>query len=328
MLLLPVFAIVVSLGLLALSADKFVDGSSSIAYRFGISPLLIGLTIVSFGTSAPEILIAFMSATSGNAAIAIGNAIGSNIANIALILGAASLFAPLPVSSTVLRREIPLLLGVVLFSTALLLDLHLSVADGIALIVSLLLCLGWLVWQGHTEPNDEIGGEFENQVEASFNTGKTALITLAALLVLLISSKVLVWAAVEIARAAQVSELMIGLSIIAVGTSLPELAATIACVLRKEFGLAIGNVVGSNLFNALAVLGIVALVSPGDIDAAVRNRDAILHIGLTICLFVFCVAWRTQQGRINRLEGFIFLCVFVAYQWLLYSQEGVIQVAQ
>lgn len=167
------------------------------------------------------------------------------------------------------------------WSTSLLLDLHLSVVDGIALVITLVLCLGWLVWQGRSVPNDEIGGEFQDHVQTSFNTRKTALVTLTALVVLLVSSKTLVWGAVEIAGAAQVSELMIGLSIIAVGTSLPELAATIACVLRREFGLAIGNVVGSNLFNALAVLGIVAIVSPGDVEAAVRNRDAVVHIALT-----------------------------------------------
>lgn len=321
-MLLPILAIVCSLVLLALSADKFVDGASSIAYQLGISPLLIGLTIVSFGTSAPEILIGVMSATSGSSAIAVGNAIGSNIANIALILGAASLFVPLPVASTVLRREIPLLLGIVLFSTALIYDLHLSKADGIALITTLFLCLGWLIWQGKSEPDDVIAGEFKDNVDIQSNTTKSAIITIAALLVLLVSSKTLVWGAVEIARAANVSELMIGLSIIAIGTSLPELAATIACVLRKEFGLAIGNVVGSNMFNALAVLGVVAVLAPGDVDAAVRNRDALVHITLTIALFIFCVGWKQAGGRINRFEGFLLLSAFVGYQWLLYVQES------
>lgn len=321
-MLLPIFAIVVSLALLAISADKFVDGASSIAYKFGISPLLIGLTIVSFGTSAPEILIAVMSATSGSSAIAVGNAIGSNIANIALILGAASLFMPLPVDSTVLRREIPLLLGVVLFSTALIFDLHLSTTDGIALLVTLFLCLGWLVWQGKSQPDDIIGDEYEDNVDVTTETRKSVIITVVALVVLLLSSRVLVWGAVEIARAANVSELMIGLSIIAVGTSLPELAATIACVLRREFGLAIGSIVGSNMFNALAVLGIVAVLAPGDLDIMVRNRDALVHIGLTIALFIFCVGWKKAGGRINRLEGLIFVIAFVAYQWLLYLQEG------
>lgn len=321
-MLLPIFAIIISLALLALSADKFVDGASSVALTLGISPLLIGLTIVSFGTSAPEILIAIMSATGGSPEIAIGNAIGSNIANIALILGAAALFMPMPVASTVLRREIPLLLGVVLFSTALIYDLHLSKTDGIALLFTLFLCLGWLVWQGKTEPDDVMAEEFEDNVNKSSSTKKSALITAAALIVLLLSSKTLVWGAVEIARAANVSELMIGLSIIAVGTSLPELAATIACVLRREFGLAIGNVVGSNMFNALAVLGIVGILAPGDLDAMVRNRDALVHIGLTIALLIFCVGWNKVDGRINRFEGLLFLVAFTGYQWLLYLQEA------
>lgn len=323
MLILPVFAIVVSLALLALSADKFVDGASSIAYGYGVSPLLIGLTIVSFGTSAPEILIAIMSATSDSSDIAIGNAIGSNIANIALILGIASIFRPMPVSSTVLRREIPLLLCVVLFSSALIYDLMLSRFDGIALMTTLFICLGWLIWQGKTQPDDVMGEETEVHVETHSGTSQSILITVVALLVLLASSKTLVWGAVEIARAANVSELMIGLSIIAVGTSLPELAATIACVLRREFDLAIGNVVGSNLFNALAVLGVVALLAPGEVSAAVLQRDALMHFALTVCLFVFCVGWRNGRGRINRFEGLFFVCVFIAYQWLLYRQEGV-----
>ena len=317
MLLLPILAIVVSLALLAISADKFVGGASSIARRLGISPLLIGLTIVSFGTSAPEILIAIMSAGSGSSDIAIGNAIGSNIANIALILGAASLFVPIPVASEVLRREIPLLFAVVLFSTALFLDLHLSRIDGAAAIFTLLLCLGWLFWQSRTRSEDSIGEEFDENIEDT-NLKTSVLTTVVALVVLLVSARVLVWAAVEIARAANVSELMIGLSIVAIGTSLPELAATIACVMRREYNLAIGNVVGSNLFNALAVVGAVALLAPGDIDVMVRNRDAVVHIALTICLVIFCVGYK-REGRINRFEGFLLLAAFVGYQWFLYT---------
>ena len=253
MLLLPIIAVVISLALLAISADKFVDGASSVAKNLGVSPLLIGLTVVSFGTSAPEILIAVMSAGNGSSEIAIGNAIGSNIANIALILGAASLFIPIPVASEVLRREIPLLCAVVLFSSALLFDLHLSRIDGAAAIFTLLLCLGWLIWQGKSRQDDSISDEYEESIEKT-NVKTAWIITLVSLVTLLISARVLVWGAVEIARAANVSELMIGLSIVAVGTSLPELAATIASLLRREFGLAIGNVVGSNLFNALACL--------------------------------------------------------------------------
>ena len=321
-LLIPVFTIIVSLSLLAYSADKFVEGASSIAYQFGLSPLLIGLTVVSLGTSAPEILIGVMSAFSGNSALAIGNAIGSNIANIALILGFSSMLMPLPVASTVLRREIPLLLCVVLFSTALLLDLKLTRGDGIAYIGVLLLCLGWLIWQGKKEPEDVLAAEFDDHVRAPEPMAKLTIITIAALIVLLVSSRALVWGAVEIARAANVSELMIGLSIVAIGTSLPELAATIASIMRREFGLAIGGVVGSNLFNALAVLGVVAIIGPVEVDAMVRNRDAVVHIGLTVCLLIFCVAWRGNGGRINRVEGLALLAVFIGYQWLLFMQEG------
>ena len=321
-LLIPVFTIIVSLSLLAYSADKFVEGASSIAYQFGLSPLLIGLTVVSLGTSSPEILIGVMSAFSGNSALAIGNAIGSNIANIALILGFSSMLMPLPVASTVLRREIPLLLCVVLFSTALLLDLKLTRGDGIAYIGVLLLCLGWLIWQGKKEPEDVLAAEFDDHVSAPEPMAKLTIITIAALIVLLVSSRALVWGAVEIARAANVSELMIGLSIVAIGTSLPELAATIASIMRREFGLAIGGVVGSNLFNALAVLGVVAIIGPVEVDAMVRNRDAVVHIGLTVCLLIFCVAWRGNGGRINRVEGLALLAVFIGYQWLLFMQEG------
>ena len=322
MLLLPVLAIVISLALLAVSADKFVDGASSVATHFGVSPLLIGLTIVSFGTSAPEILIAIMSAGSGSSEIAIGNAIGSNIANIALILGAASLFIPIPVASEVLRREIPLLCAVVLFSSALIFDLHLSRIDGIAAIFTLIICLGWLVWQSQSRPDDSIGPEYDAHIEKT-NIKTSSLITVIALVVLLISARTLVWGAVEIARAANVSELMIGLSIVAIGTSLPELAATIACILKREYGLAIGNVVGSNLFNALAVVGVVAVLAPGDLDIMVRNRDAVVHIALTVCLVIFCVGYK-REGRINRFEGLLLLSAFIAYQWFLYSSEAVV----
>ena len=322
MLLLPIIAVVISLALLAISADKFVDGASSVAKNLGVSPLLIGLTVVSFGTSAPEILIAVMSAGNGSSEIAIGNAIGSNIANIALILGAASLFIPIPVASEVLRREIPLLCAVVLFSSALLFDLHLSRIDGAAAIFTLLLCLGWLIWQGKSRQDDSISDEYEESIEKT-NVKTAWIITLVSLVTLLISARVLVWGAVEIARAANVSELMIGLSIVAVGTSLPELAATIASLLRREFGLAIGNVVGSNLFNALAVIGIVALMAPGDLDVMIRSRDTVVHIALTICLVIFCVGFK-RAGRINRFEGFLLLSSFIAYQWFLYSTEAVV----
>jgi len=318
-LLIPALAVVASLVLLALSADKFVDGASAVAHQLGVSPLLIGLTIVSFGTSAPEILIAVMSALEDSAALAIGNAIGSNIANIALILGTASVLVPLPVAATVFRREMPLLMAVVAFTAVLLFDLNLSLADGAAMMVTLFLCLGWLVYQGRS-PATDIPGDVEASDDGS--TNRALLITFIALLVLLVSSKILVWGAVEIARAMEVSELMIGLSIIAIGTSLPELAATIACVMRREFDLAIGNVVGSNLFNALAVLGVVGLLAPGDFDVMVRNRDMVVQIVLTLALFVFCIAWRNKVGRINRLEGALLLLAFVGYQWLLYAQES------
>lgn len=322
-MLLAIFAVVASLAVLALSADKFVDGASAVAYKVGMSPLLVGLTVVSFGTSAPEILIAVMSALGDNPGIAIGNALGSNVANIALILGVASLIVPLPVASSVLRRELPLLLAAVLFSSALLLDLHLSIVDGIALIVTLCLCLCWLIYQGKTGKDDIIADEYEEIMDQE-STIRTALITtVLALLALLISSRILVWGAVEIARALHVSELMIGLSIVAVGTSLPELAATIACVMRKEYDLAIGNVVGSNLFNALAVLGVVAVLSPTDVDVMVRNRDALVQILLTIALLVFCIGLRGKDGRINRFEGLAFVAAFAGYQWLIYYQEAV-----
>ena len=179
-----------------------------------------------------------------------------------------------------------------------------------------------LIWQGKKEPEDILAAEFDEHVSSPEPMAKLSIITIAALIALLVSSRVLVWGAVEIARAANVSELMIGLSIVAIGTSLPELAATIASIMRREFGLAIGGVVGSNLFNALAVLGVVAVIGPVEVDAMVRNRDAVVHIGLTVCLLVFCVAWRGNGGRINRVEGLALLAVFIGYQWLLFLQEG------
>jgi len=316
--LTPALAVIVSLIVLAWSADKFVQGASAIASGLGVSALLIGLTVVSFGTSAPEMLIAAMSASTGSPAIAIGNAIGSNIANIALILGAASLFHPLPVSSQVLRREIPLLLAVIFFSAALLLDLQLNRFDGFASIAVLVIVLGWLIWQGIANSSDSIGAEYEQQLERSSSPARAWLITIAALLLLLISSRLLVWGAVEIARAANISELVIGLSIVAVGTSLPELAATVASVLRREYGLAIGGVVGSNIFNALAVTGIVALIEPVSLDHLVRDRDLAVQILLTVLLFLFAFGLRGRQGRINRKEGGLFLLIFVGYQAMLF----------
>jgi arabinose-5-phosphate isomerase len=258
-MLLPILAVVGGLILLTWSAGRFVLGASCLARGLGVAPLLIGLTIVAFGTSAPEIVVSVLAALQGNPGLAIGNAIGSNIANIGLVLGLSALVTPLLVRSTILRQEFPILLLVSLLGFVLILDGTLGRIDGLILIAGLLLLTAWLI--------------------------RSAMRGLG-LVVLMVSSRMLVWGSVEIAHALGVSDLVIGLTIVAIGTSLPELAASVMSALKGEHDIAIGNVIGSNMFNLLAVLGLPGLIHPAAIDPAVVTRDFPVMIGLTLLLLV------------------------------------------
>ena len=314
-------ALIAGLALLVWSADKFVDGAAATARYAGMPPLLIGMVIIGFGTSAPEMVVSALASMQGNPGLALGNAYGSNITNIALILGLTALISPIAVSSQVVRKEIPILLGITLLTGALLIDGHLGRGDALILGGVFIVLLGWSIWTGIKGKGDALDEDVNVEIDSEAMPLKKAIFWLIVGLVLLVgASRLLVWGAVTIAQAFGISDLVIGLTIVAVGTSLPELASSLMAIKKKEHDLALGNVLGSNLFNTLAVVGIAVGIAPLDVDPAVLSRDWSLMMGLTLLLLVMCLG-RKGQGRINRVEGGILLCIFVAYTgWLLTSQ--------
>lgn len=324
-MLVDILAIIAGFALLVWGADNFVNGAAALARNLGVSPLLIGLTIVGFGTSAPEILVSLMASAQGNPGLAIGNALGSNIANIALILGATALIAPLTVHSDTLHREYPVMLIVTLGAGLLMLDQTLDQRDGVILLAGLVLALSWIVRLGlQRKPDDPMLQEIEDELPPAMPTGKAILWFTIGLLVLLGSSRLLVWGAVNVATALGVSDLVIGLTIVAIGTSLPELAASIASALKNEHDLAIGNVIGSNIYNLLAVLCIPGLLAPGEFAIEVILRDLPIMIGLTLALFFMGYSFNKTTGHISRLEGSVLLLAFLTYQgWLFIDATGV-----
>ncbi|MBD3641672.1 MAG: calcium/sodium antiporter [Marinobacter sp.] len=312
-MLIALLAIAVGLILLVWSADRFVEGSAAAAGHFGMPPLLIGMVVVGFGTSAPEMVVSALAASQGNPGLALGNAYGSNITNIALILGITALIAPIAVHSQVMRKELPILTLVTLFALWQLFDGTLSTLDALALIAVFFVLLGWSIWSGMRTPDDPMATEVSAELETHSMPIREALFWLAAGLVLLIiSSRILVWGAVDLATAFGVSDLIIGLTIVAVGTSLPELASSIIAARKGEHDLALGNILGSNLFNTLAVVGIAGLIAPIGVADEVLVRDLPVMAGLTLALFVLGYGFR-GPGRINRLEGGVLLAVFVGY---------------
>lgn len=315
-LLLPLIVVVVSLALVVWSAGVFIDGASSTAGSLGISPLIIGLTIVGFGTSAPEILISVFSALQGNPGLAIGNAIGSNIANITLILGLTTLFFPLLIPQSIARHEMPVMILVLLLLLALFLDSTLSGLDGVILLASMLLVMARTIYRGIQSTSTDTTGS--STVGAKVNLAASLTKLLAGLALLLASSRALVWGAVDIAGSLGVSDLVIGLTIIAVGTSLPELAACIACARRRAWEIAIGNIIGSNVFNSLAVVGISAVIHPAPLPQGVLTRDMPIVIGLTLMLLGMSYRHNGNPAILGRFIGAILLSCFIAYQIVLF----------
>ena len=312
-MLWAVIAVILGLVLLVWSADKFIDGASATASHFGMPPLLVGMVIVGFGTSAPEIVVSVMAAIDGNPGLALGNAYGSNIANIALILGVTVLIKPIMVHSAVVRKELPLLLLVTGICIFQIFDGVLSRNDAIIMLLMLVLYMGWTIWQGMRNQSDVLSHEFEHQLQEKEVPLKTSIFQLIfGLIVLVISSRLLVWGAVEIAQAFGVSELIIGLTVVAVGTSLPELASSIAAARKGELDIAIGNVIGSNMFNTLAVVGLAGVIHPTIVPPEVLQRDMVVMGTLTLSLLLFTLSFK-GQGRIGRVKGSIWLFSFIAY---------------
>ncbi|MFP3873418.1 MAG: calcium/sodium antiporter [Thiohalophilus sp.] len=317
---LPLLVVVISLALLIWSADRFVEGASAAARHLGMPPLLIGMVIIGFGTSAPEMLVSALAAWQGNPGLALGNAYGSNITNIALILGLTALLTPIAVHSQVLRKELPILTLVTALAVWQLWDGRLSRLDAGILLLVFGGLMGWSIYQGLRARSDPLANEMEAELASHPLPLRRAVIWLfIGLMLLIISSRGLVWGAVEIAREFGVSDLIIGLTVVAVGTSLPELASSLAALRKGEHDLALGNVLGSNLFNTLAVVGIAGMIQPMTIPGEILTRDMVVMGVLTLSVFVF--GYRLHGGgRINRLEGALLLTAFGCYTGYLVLQ--------
>lgn len=311
-------AIIVGLVVLVWSADRFVLGAAATARNFGMSPLLIGMTIVSLGTSAPEIFVSATASLDGSGILAIGNALGSNITNVGLVLGVTALIAPLPIQGKMLKKEIPILLLVTVIAGLVLQDLELSFWDGIVMLVCLIITLFWLF---NETSEQEISGLDEEEVEAleHTSTAKSIMWLVIGLIALMVSAKLLVWGAVDVARYFGISELIIGLTIVAIGTSLPELAASVASALKGHHDIAIGNVVGSNIFNLLAVMPIPGLVASTVIEKEVLYRDYGAMLIITLLLIAFIYGFR-KYGRVGRSAGTVLLIAYAGYLGLLLVQ--------
>ena len=271
-------AVIAGLVLLVWSADRFVDGSAGTARHFGMPPLLIGMVIVGFGTSAPEMMVSALAAWQGNAGIALGNAYGSNISNIALILGVTALISPIAVHSQVLRKELPMLMGVTALGAWQLADGMVSRADAAVLLAVFAVLMGWSIWEGmRPGKQDALGDDVAQEQEAgAMPLGRAVFWMLAGLVLLVASSRMLVWGAVAIAQHFGVSDVIIGLTIVAIGTSLPELASSVVAARKGENEIALGNVIGSNLFNTLLVVGIAGAIAPMAVEPDVLHRDMLV----------------------------------------------------
>ena len=319
-MLMAIGAIIAGLILLVWSADKFVEGSATTASHFGMPPLLIGMVVVGFGTSAPEMAVSALAASQGNPGLALGNAYGSNITNIALILGITALLAPIAVHSQVMRKELPILILVTAFAGWQLWDGNLSRMDAIGLMLVFVVLIGWSIYQSFRQPDDALAKEMTEEVH-TMPLRKALLWLVVGLLLLIVSSRILVWGAVDLATMFGISDLVIGLTIVAVGTSLPELASSIIAARKGEHDLALGNILGSNLFNTLAVVGIAGLIAPMSVAPEVLARDFPVMGALTLVLFAMCYGFR-GAGRINRFEGGALLLAFVAYTVYLLAFSG------
>ena len=317
-MLLSILAVISGFAVLIWGADRFVYGAAATARNLGVSPLVIGLTIVGIGTSSPEILVSAIAAYNGNPALAVGNAIGSNITNIALVLGVTAMIVPLLVKSDTLKREYPIMFLVMMLALVLCLDGELSRIDGAILFTGLVIMIIWMVKLGlRKHETDQLETEFEQEIP--YITTANALFWLAlGMILLLLSSKALVWGAVNIAHAFGISDLVIGLTIVAIGTSLPELAASVMSALKGEPDIALGNVIGSNMFNLLAVLSIPGLIAPHALDPEVLTRDFPFMIGFTIAMFIMAFGFK-ESGRINRFEGALLVMGYIGYMVVLYN---------
>nr|WP_320050048.1 calcium/sodium antiporter [uncultured Desulfuromonas sp.] len=305
--------VIIGLVLLVWGADRFVEGAAFTASHFGVPPLLIGMVVIGFGTSLPEMVVSAIAAQHNNPGIALGNAYGSNITNIALILGITAIINPIVVHSRILRRELPMLAGATILGAWQLWDGHLVRFESVLLLGVFCGLMTWTVWQGYHTKEDPFEGEVTQELNLhKLSLGKAVLWLLVGLGLLLVSSRALVWGAVQIAQGFGVSDRLIGLTIVAVGTSLPELASSIIASCKAEHDLALGNILGSNLFNTLAVVGMAGTISPLTVNAVEIHHDLFVMGFLTLSIFFLGYGFQ-KEGRINRIEGALLLTCYITY---------------
>ncbi len=308
-----ILLIISGLALLVWGADRFVHGAAATASNLGVPPLLIGLTIVAFATSAPEIMVSVNAALRGESDLAIGNAIGSNIANIGLVLGSIALIKPIGLTSATLRREMPALLAVSLLTVSLFLDSYLSRIDGLVLLTGLVIVMIWLTRLGsRPAANDPMQAEFEAEIPQHVSKRVAAFWLAAGLIMLLGGAELLVDGAIGIARELGVTDVVIGVTIVAIGTSVPELTVSLVSALRGEYGLAIGNIVGSNIFNLLAVIGIAVAIEPATLAPSVLSLHIFVMVAFTLVLFAMTYD-QESKNAVNRLEGAALFAAYSAY---------------
>jgi cation:H+ antiporter len=313
--------IIFGLVLLIWGADRFVHGAAAAARNMGIAPLLIGLTVVAFATSAPEILVSIVASLRGEPGLAIGNAIGSNIVNIGLVLGCVSIIRPIELRSATLRREMPALLAVTLLTVSLFLDQYLSRVDGLVMLTGLVIVMIWLVRLGlRSSTDDPIKREFEAEIPSHVSNKAAIIWFIVGLVALLVGAEYLVDGAMKVAHYYMVDEVVIGIMLVALGTSMPELAVSLVSALKGEYGLAIGNIVGSNIFNLLAVIGVAATIAPMEFEPIVLSLHIFVMVAFTLALFAMTYDY-DGKSELSRIEGFALLVAFLAYDAYVASQN-------
>ncbi|MCR9673741.1 calcium/sodium antiporter [Vibrio alginolyticus] len=310
--------LIVGLVLLVWSADKLVFGSAAIARNVGISPLVIGMTILAMGSSAPEMMVSATAAWDGKTDTAVGNVLGSNIANIALILGITALIKPLSISSAVIRRELPLMIAVTVLAGILLWNSHLGFYEGVLLFVlfGAFLFAMLQISRKEQKSGDVFLDDQESEIPEGVSNPKAIMWVVIGLILLPLAASMLVDNAVIIAKYFGMSDLVIGLTIIAIGTSLPELAASLAGVLKGEDDMAVGNIIGSNVFNILAVMGIPGIINPSVLSEYAMGRDFWVMLGVSLLLVAMCLG---KSRSISRIEGAILFACFLGYQVYLFA---------
>jgi len=315
------FEVIVGLLFLIWGADRFVHGAAATARNLGLPPLLIGLTIVALATSAPEILVSVVAALRGEPDLAIGNAIGSNIANVGLVLGVVALLRPVELKSATLRREMPALLAVSLLTVSLFLDSYLGRVDGLVLLAGLIIVMIWLIRLGlRSSAGDPLQADFDAEIPKHMSMRVAVFWLVVGIVTLLLGARWMVDGAIDIAKLLGVSEVVIGITMVALATSIPELAVSVVSAFRGEYGLAIGNIVGSNIFNLLAVIGVAAAIQPAVLPPSVLSLHIFVMVAFTLVLFAMTYEYE-GRGKITRVEGLALIAAYLSYQGYVVAQN-------